>query len=161
MKLPFGDKLEIMLREGRLLIGICMSLTASIALADKSSDLDNSLLELLLSVVFVIVGLFLTYQSIDKHKALWALAADASRVTGSFEPSLTTSQELDGTTYYRVVYSYLFEGLTYTHCVETSYPEKYSSQELIFIQRSRPANAVFSADLPGVVREKLLVVTSL
>ena len=161
MKLPFGDKLEIMLRDGRLLIGACMSLTASIALADKIFDSNNSQLELLLSVAFVIFGLFLIYQSIDKHKALWALAADASRVIGSFEPSRTTSQENDGTTYYRVVYSYLFQGLTYTHCVETSSPEKYGSQELIFIQRARPANAVFSADLPGVVREKLLAVTSL
>lgn len=161
MKLPLGDKLEIMVRDGRLLIGACMSVTASLALVDKISAADNSLLELLLSAAFVISGLFLIYQSIDKHKSLWALAADASRVTGSFEPSRTKSQELDGTTYYRVVYSYLFQGLTYAHCVETSSPEKYGSQELIFIQRSRPENAVFSADLPGVVREKLLAVTSL
>ncbi|MDO7848037.1 hypothetical protein Q5H92_16855 [Hymenobacter sp. M29] len=161
MKLPFGDKLEIMLRDGRLPIGIGMSLIASVGLIDKLSDSDYSLLEILLAVAFIISGLFLIYQSINKHKALWALAADASRVTGSFEPSRTTSQELDGTTYYRVVYSYPFDGLTYTHSVETNYLEKYSSQELIFIQRSRPANAVFAADLPGVVREKLLTITSI
>ena len=160
MKLPFGDKLEIMLRDGRLPIGMCMSLIASLGLTAKLSDLEDSPHELLISGALIIAGLYLVYQSIDKHKALWALAADVSRVTGSFEPSRTTSQELDGTTYYCVVYSYSFEGLTYSHCVETNYPEKYSSQELLFIQRLRPANAVFAADLPGVVRKKLLSVNS-
>ena len=161
MKLPLGDKLEIMVRDGRLMIGVGMSFIAAIGLAGKLSESDNSLLELLLSISFFIFGLFLIYQSIDKHKAIWALAADASRVNGILEPSRTTSQELDGTTFYRVVYSYPFAGLSYTHCVETNYPEKYSSQELIFIQRSRPANAVFAADLPTVVRQKLLSATSL
>ncbi|MCI1186860.1 hypothetical protein MON38_05470 [Hymenobacter sp. DH14] len=161
MKLPFGDKLEIMLRDGRLPMGALASLIASVNLISKLSDSDYSLPELLIAAVLIIFGLFLIYQSIDRHKLLWELAADTSRVTGSFEPSRTTSQELDGTTYYRVAYSYQFEGVVYTHCVETSYPEKYSGQELIFIQRLRPENAVFAADLPGVVRKKLLAVTSL
>ncbi|WP_226163388.1 hypothetical protein [Hymenobacter terricola] len=120
------------------------------------SDLAYSQVELLVFAALIVLGLFLIYHSIDKHKVLWALAADASLVTGRLEESRTTTKEIDGTTFYRVAYSYHFEKLTYIHCVETGYPEKYGSQELIFIQRLRPVNAVFATDLPSVIREKLL-----
>lgn len=160
MRLTVSDKLEIMLREGSFLVGAIGSFVSLLGLLVKISDSNYAPDELLIVAILIISGLGTVYHSVDKHNALWALAADASLVTGTLEPSRTTSQEIDGTTFYRVVYSYLFDGLTYVHCTETNYLEKYGSQEPIFIQRLRPANAVFAADLPSVVREKLLSLTS-
>ncbi|MBF9224130.1 hypothetical protein [Hymenobacter ruricola] len=155
-----SDKLEIMLREGSFLVGVGGSLIALSSLLVKLSNSEYALDELIIGAAFIVFGLGLVYHSVDKHKLLWALAADPSLVTGTLEPARTTTEEIDGTTFYRVAYDYQFDGMTYSHCVETSRPEKYGAQESIFIQRSRPANAVFAADLPSVVREKLLSATS-
>jgi hypothetical protein len=160
MRLTVSDKLEIMLREGSFLVGVAGSLIALSSLLVKLSNSDYAPDELIIVAAFIIFGLGLTYHSVDKHKLLWALASDASLATGTHEPSRTTTEEIDGTTFYRVAYNYQVDGLTYPHCIETSCPEKYGAQEPIFIQRLRPENAVFAIDLPSVVREKPLLATS-
>jgi hypothetical protein len=160
MRLTVSNKLEVMFREGSFLVGASSSLIALLALVVKVSDAEYAPEEVLIAAALVVCGLALAYHSIDKHKLLWALAADASLVTGSLEASHTTAKEIDGTTFYRVAYSYRFEGLDYIHCVETSALDKYGTQELIFIQRLRPENAVFATDLPSVVRDKLQLATS-
>ncbi|MDO7875689.1 hypothetical protein Q5H93_13170 [Hymenobacter sp. ASUV-10] len=159
MRLTVSDKLEIMIRQGALPLGIGASLIALVSLLSLSAS-DDFLAEILGAAAILIFGLLIIYHSIDKHKTLWALADDASLVTGIYEKSRTTANEIDATTFYRLVYNYQFEGRAYFHCIETNNLAKYGDEELIFIQRSRPANAVFATDLPGVVREKLLLSAS-
>ncbi|WP_035563214.1 hypothetical protein [Hymenobacter sp. IS2118] len=158
--LTASDKLEIMLREGSFLVGVGGSLVALLGLMVQVSASDYSQMELFASAAFIVLGLFMVYQSVEKHKVMWAIAADARLVTGRFEISRTTAKEIDGTTFYLIFYSYQFEESAYAHCVETNFPEKYGEQESIFIQRSQPANAVFATDLPSVVRAKLLSAVS-
>jgi hypothetical protein len=101
-------------------------------------------------------GISIIYKGIYQSRKTFAIIVEACAVTSNYEKARTTSYDNDGSTVYRMVYSYRFGELVYTHRVEANSLSEYGEQEVLIIQRSAPNKAVFAKDIPGSIRERLL-----
>jgi|GEM_PF-4411107 len=106
--------------------------------------------------LFPAMGAGALYKSLYHSRKTFAIIANACAVTGNYEKARTTTHESDGSTFYRMVYSYEFDEQVYAHTVEANSLSQYNEKEVLVIQHSKPGKAILAKELPETIRERLM-----